>query len=70
MPADRAAYRRPLREVPEQPGFPAGIAWSEPPAARGAPAFPIIMTGPGRLRPGRHPRDARTTGAARCRKRD
>ncbi|MEA5163562.1 tail fiber assembly protein [Cereibacter johrii] len=35
-PVDRAAwaaYRQALRDVPEQPGFPAGIAWPEPPAA-------------------------------------
>ncbi|WP_412841983.1 phage tail assembly chaperone, partial [Cereibacter johrii] len=27
------AYRQALRDVPEQPGFPAEIAWPEPPAA-------------------------------------
>ncbi|AZB56845.1 phage tail protein, partial [Cereibacter sphaeroides] len=35
-PVDRAAwaaYRQTLRDVPEQAGFPAGIAWPEPPAA-------------------------------------
>ncbi|RHZ91526.1 hypothetical protein D1122_21100 [Cereibacter sphaeroides] len=28
-----AAYRQALRDVPEQPGFPAEIFWPEPPAA-------------------------------------
>ncbi|WP_197716235.1 tail fiber assembly protein [Cereibacter sphaeroides] len=35
-PVDRAAwaaYRQTLRDLPEQPGFPAGIAWPEPPTA-------------------------------------
>ena len=33
IPADWAAYRAALRDVPEQPGFPRTVTWPEPPTA-------------------------------------
>lgn len=33
IPADWAAYRAALRDIPEQPGFPRTVTWPEPPAA-------------------------------------